>query len=192
MTGQPRVVGLDLSLTATGVAYSDGSAATFRTQARGCARLAWVREEVTSAVGCDVVGCHDHPALVVMEGYSYASANQAHQVGELGGVIRLALHEAGVPFVVVAPAALKKYATGKGNANKAAMLQAAWQRLGYEGTDDNEADALWLRAMGLDALGFPVCSMPVENRKALLKVEWPTVAPSPVSGGVGVPGQETP
>ena len=39
---------------------------------------------------------------------------------------------------------IKKFATGKGNANKLAMINAAKLKLGYQGEDDNEADALWL------------------------------------------------
>jgi len=39
---------------------------------------------------------------------------------------------------------IKKFATGKGNAGKPLMISAACLKLGYPGTDDNEADALWL------------------------------------------------
>jgi len=38
---------------------------------------------------------------------------------------------------------LKKFATGSGGANKADMVEAAQTKLGYEGADDNEVDALW-------------------------------------------------
>lgn len=171
----PRVVGLDLSLTATGIADSDGSVGTIKTKLRGCERLAWIAEQVANAIdsAADSWVGGAWP-LVVIEDYAFSRADaHSHQVGELGGVIRLQLHEAEVPWVAVVPSSLKKYATGKGNANKAAMLQAAWQRLGYEGTDDNEADALWLRAMGLDALGHPLVALPAVNRAALEKVAWP-------------------
>jgi len=39
---------------------------------------------------------------------------------------------------------IKKHATGKGNANKQAMIDAAKDKLSYAGNNDNEADALWL------------------------------------------------
>jgi Holliday junction resolvasome RuvABC endonuclease subunit len=39
---------------------------------------------------------------------------------------------------------IKKFATGKGNANKQKMIEAAKDKLGYQGNDDNEADALWI------------------------------------------------
>ncbi len=39
---------------------------------------------------------------------------------------------------------IKKFATGKGNAKKPDMVKAAQDKLGYDGEDDNVADALWL------------------------------------------------
>lgn len=41
-------------------------------------------------------------------------------------------------------AEIKKFATGKGNANKPAMIQAAQEKLDYTGENENEADALWI------------------------------------------------
>ena len=161
------VVGLDLSLTATGGADDLGQPFTLAPRLRGCERLSWIRDNVLTYLT-------PAPDLVVIEGYSFSSRNShAHALGELGGVIRLALHEAGIAYVDVPPSSLKKYATGKGNANKGEMLAAAIRRLDYQSASDNEADALWLRAMGLDALGCPVVDLPAVNRQALTKVAWP-------------------
>jgi len=44
---------------------------------------------------------------------------------------------------------IKRHATGKGNANKAAMILAV-KNLGYDPVDDNEADALALLHWALD------------------------------------------
>lgn len=52
----------------------------------------------------------------------------------------------GIDHGTVYPTTLKKFATGRGNAPKGAMLAAARERLGYRGLDDNEADALWILA----------------------------------------------
>jgi Holliday junction resolvasome RuvABC endonuclease subunit len=162
----PRIVGLDLSLTRTGVAMPDGTVSVLRPSERGMQRLAWLRREIALVVeGAD---------LVAVEGYAYARANQAHQLGELGGVIRLLLHECGVRYVDVPPAVLKRYATGRGNAGKGQVLVEAVKRLGYEGSDDNEADALWLRALALDAYGHPVVRMPQAQRDAAVRaLTWP-------------------
>lgn len=131
-----HAAGLDLSLTATGYADSDGDGGTFTTKTRGMERLATIRTfAVSFAVASD---------LVAIEGYSYGSKfSHSHALGELGGVIRLALWELGTDYVDVPPAVLKKWATGKGNANKDAVLAAAI-RHGYLGDDNNGADAYWL------------------------------------------------
>ena len=172
-----RVVGLDLSLTATGIAVEDGTC-TVKVRTTGMQRLADVRDIVLDAYQPRFERPPDFGHLFVIEGYSMGTARQsshAHGLGELGGVIRLALWEAGVPYVDVPPACLKKYATGKGNANKEAVLIAAVKR-GAEVKDNNEADAWWLRAMGMDALGSPIVTVPALNRTALATVAWPTKA----------------
>ena len=52
-----------------------------------------------------------------------------------------------IPYQGVPVGTIKKFATGKGNANKEAMVAAArmkWPELDIK--DDNQADALWLWA----------------------------------------------
>lgn len=162
----PRVIGVDLSLTATGIA-GPAATCTLAPKTRGCERLIWLRDRVRKV--CELAD------LVVIEGYAFSARNShAHALGELGGVVRVALHVASVPFVEVPPASLKKYACNRGNAKKEEILAAAIRRLGYEGSSHDEADALWLRHMGLDALGFAEIQMPEANREALKKVAWPS------------------
>ena len=50
----------------------------------------------------------------------------------------------GVNYTSLHSATLKKFATGKGNADKAFVLEAAYKKFGNEITDHNEADALFL------------------------------------------------
>lgn len=173
----PRnVIGLDLSLRHTGVAYPSGSVTTVETgKERGAQRWAAIFDQASYGLWGN--GQLD---LAVIEGYAYAAVGSAlFELCELGGIIRWELHRAGVPWLVVPPATLKKYATGKGGANKTAMVIAARERLGYEGTDDNEADALWLRALGLDLLGEPLCSLPIVQRNVLHRVTWPAGVAAP-------------
>ena len=181
-TGEVRVVGLDLSLTKTGIADEDGTRTLSPGVGRvGPERLDWFRDRIVKEIhGADTSGprCFDcflptiygrHPGLVVLEGYSLGTARQqshAHALGELGGIVRWTLWDLGIPYVDVSPATLKKYATGKGNAGKDAVLIAAVKRLAPVG-DNNQADAWWLRAIGMDALGVPVVEMPKVNREAL-------------------------
>lgn len=164
------VVGLDLSLTATGVATSDGSWIVKPGKLRGPERLATIRDFVAAAVLDEPVPVD----LVVIEGYAYGRNNNREILGELGGVIRLLLWENDVRYLDVPPSTLKMYATGKGNAGKTEVVIAARERLGYSGHDDNEADAMWLYALGCDLLGQPLVKLPQTHRRALEKLEVPS------------------
>lgn len=167
----PCVVGLDLSLTSTGVATVTATmTATERvTPPRGCtgtARLRHIRDAVTNRVA------GVRPDLVTVEGYSYGSrVTHAHSLGELGGVIRLALTETGVHWVAIPPATLKRYATGRGNADKHEMVAAAIRRLRYDGSSPDEADALWLAHAGHHLLGHGLVDLPKTHLAALAGID---------------------
>jgi len=85
----------------------------------------------------------------------------------------LEIHRPGLPVALVAPGALKRFATGKGSADKTAMVIAARDRLGYQAIDHNEADALWLRQIGMHLLGVPEVDLPKAHLTALDKIERP-------------------
>ena len=59
------------------------------------------------------------PDLVVYEGYAMGAKFQAHQLGELGGIFKLAVWRAGVDLMIVNPSALKKALLGAGVAKRA-------------------------------------------------------------------------
>jgi hypothetical protein len=135
-------------------------------------RSPWTRETTHDAAPNPLYFYGDHPDLVVIEGYSYGSPNAAHPVGEMGGVVRLALWESGLPFEIVSPATIKAFACGKGNASKDDVLLAAVRRLGYEGGSKDEADALWLYALTMHALGAPIVTVPAAHMKSLKALAW--------------------
>lgn len=60
--------------------------------------------------------------------------------------------------------ALKRYATGKGNADKSEMMTAAEKRWGVTPADDNEADAMMLAAWAVD--GCPLRDVAAEKAAA--------------------------
>lgn len=162
----PRVLGLDLSITATGVADADGHLATLHPRAPGDERLRQLRDAIRLAAG----GCP--PDLAVIEDLP-THARAAGITGMVHGVARSLLLDAGVPYALASPASLKKYATGRGNATKADMRMELYKRAGLDICDDNQVDAYWLRAMGLHWLGHPQIKLPVGRRDALDKVRWP-------------------
>jgi Holliday junction resolvasome RuvABC endonuclease subunit len=167
-----NILALDLSLTAPGICHPDGATETLKIKPalKGMHRLALIRAMVRSTVTTD------HVDLVTLEGYSYGSKGRGViNIGELGGVIRLALHEASIPFVEIPPSCLKRYATGRGNADKDAVLQQAVIRAGHVFVDNNAADAWWLWQLALAHYepGSPLLvRMPKGNLEGLAKVAW--------------------
>lgn len=63
---------------------------------------------------------------------------------ELQGQIKVVCEDLNIPYRGYSSQEIKKYATGKGNSGKPAMIKAAQDKLEYPGNNDNEADALWL------------------------------------------------
>ena len=135
-------LGIDQSLTATGLCLlaADGSVETLETvdpeKRRGPSRLAFVKTRTEALLERRVI-------FVAMEGYSYNSTGRVFQLGEVGGVLQLLVHEHRVPLATVAPAALKKFATGNPSAAKEDMVTAA-KAAGAKAQDDNQADAFFL------------------------------------------------
>lgn len=166
---QIDVVGLDLSLTSTGVAVGS-STSTINTLAKGPQRLIEISHRVST-----LMSTLSNPR-VVLEGYSMASRNsQAHATGELGGVIRVTLFSSGIPYVVVPPTCRAKFATGRGNASKSEVVSAVSARTGLiwsgPGADD-KCDAWILQEMGLTWLGGSRFDWPKLNLSALDNIDW--------------------
>lgn len=171
-----NVLGLDLSLTGTGICYPDGSTLTVKTrQDDGDARLLQIAEAVCFAIGSGV-------DLAVIEDLP-THAHSAGITGMVHGVVRSELIQAGVPYALVVPSTLKAYATGKGSGDKTPMAIAALKRAGREFADDNQCDAFWLHVAGLDWLGEPLFELPAAQREFLVgknkngkpKAKWPTM-----------------
>lgn len=181
-TTSTRVIGLDLSLTATGIADAQGDrihTATIATHPYGpglderMRRIWYIAERIWR-----VIEDGPRPALVVIEGPSYGSCGgQAHErAGLWWHVADRLLGVYCLPVATVPPAAVKKYATGKGTATKPDMRMALYKRAGLDVADDGQVDAWWLAAAGLDHLGRPPVTLPADQRKALAAVEWPEEA----------------
>jgi len=73
----------------------------------------------------------------------HAGTDAAHVYGGLMATLTSWAELRGIPYAGVPVGTIKKHATGKGNANKQAMIAAAVAR-GFAPADDNEADALAL------------------------------------------------
>lgn len=184
----PIVTGLDLSLTHTGVTrIAQGDALGHEVRVRSvlskpparrkgdpppsvAVRSARLRrlagEIVTLCAGSD---------LVCVEGPSYAS--QGAGTWDRAGLWWLVvgrLTGAGLNVVEIPPSNVKTYATGKGNADKDAVLAAVVRRYTHvEITGNDEADSVVLAAMGARFAGFPIeASLPQTHLRSVETVRW--------------------
>lgn len=162
------VVGVDISMTSTGVATirvgrsKPLSVQTFKSAGKRLAswfsrrnRLYDLANRVVDAVNAE------KPDLVVIEGPSYGS-NLAgkHDISGLWWIISGPLM-ADYPVLIVAPKARAKYATGDGNAGKdvvRAHVTETYTDLldGLRFRNDDECDATALAAMGARIEGQPI------------------------------------
>jgi Holliday junction resolvasome RuvABC endonuclease subunit len=110
----------------------------------GVERLVAIDAWFRSVLSTHIVDFETSILGVCMEGYSMGAKNGREQAGELGAVVKVALHDTGLSPTIVPPTSLKKFTTGKGNAAKNEMLLGVYKKWGFEFSDDNEADAFAL------------------------------------------------
>ena len=167
------MVGLDLSLSATGVALVDGETVTIKPKPatlRGGERLAFIADALHNTITLT-------PRLVVIEDYSPGSVGISGKLAnaELHGVVTLLLHrrDPGIVIARIKPSALKRWATGNGGAKKPEMVEAAIAA-GWRGDPKrhDEADAWHLRALGLQ---FLTGAGPAWQRELCDGMAWPGV-----------------
>jgi hypothetical protein len=145
-----KVLGIDYSMTSPAVTLIDGDKATcwFLTSVK--------RNQLTHTFGfltCigdpypdflspeqryDLISdwavskCKIQPDALVIEDYAMGAKGKVFHIGENCGLLKHKLWKEGVKFQTVAPTALKKFASGKGNADKCAMHSAFVQQTGID------------------------------------------------------------
>ena len=159
-----RIIGLDPSLTATGVSLLDTTDRSWdvttlkrtRHVVAGDPRSEFDRiVAIVTELRAWLRDVSDDWAfaaadLIVMEGPAFSrTAGKTHERAGLWWAFYAAFVEACIPVLVVKPNVRAKYATGKGNAGKdAVILAAARYYPDAEITDNNQADAVVLAAIG--------------------------------------------
>lgn len=80
--------------------------------------------------------------VIAVEGFSFGSrgAGVSFQYG-LGWILRAELIKAGYTYIDVPPTVVKKFACGKGNAGKDALVLPIYKTWGFEHDSDNVRDA---------------------------------------------------
>ena len=166
-------VGVDLSLTSTGVAIAHGDTTTVQrvtskgrkgaTSAEQTERLVDLVERIAAAVPVT-----EHTRIAI-EGPSFGSTGSAaHIIAGLWWLVRRYLRDDDV--VIVPPGTVKKYATGSGSAQKDAVLAAVVRRYPHvDVTGNDEADALVLAAIAARIDGHPFDEVPAAHYSTLTK-----------------------
>lgn len=81
--------------------------------------------------------------------------------------MRLLLLDLGIPFIVIPPTTLKKWATGSGTADKIAMAVATFEEWGLKFNDDNQCDSFNLAVVTAAYSGQPIGKVNAERKKIL-------------------------
>ncbi len=177
-----HVVGLDLSLTSTGVARTlVGTTETVvevRTvKSSGTKTDSWEQRHrrLYGLVG-DIAHTVPRRALVMLEAPAYSrTTGSQHDRSGLWWMVYSELTIAyGLTVMPIGPTVRAKYATGKGNASKDTVLAAAVRRYpDIDITGNDTADAVILMAIGCRLLGTPIDDMPKAHLDALDKIRPP-------------------
>ena len=154
------VVGIDPSLTSTAICWGGGleSGLEFHTRTifshpvgRNVVERIARYERLTDEIAATVNAAK--PSLIAIEGYAYSARGRAAlDLPEFGGILRWRLIQLATVYEV-APATLKKFVTGKGNAKKLQLATTLTRRYGVMFDTDDEFDAYALWRLGLTVSG---------------------------------------
>jgi Holliday junction resolvasome RuvABC endonuclease subunit len=146
------VLGVDLSLTATGINLNDGKPRQHRLIRTKPDEHLEVRKDriVTSILR---YAKRSRCSIVLLEKLNSGPKNHDNRPAQAMSVVTRELWLAGIPYDEVASNTVKLYATGNGRAEKPEMVEAA-EALGVDlsayakSLRHNVADAIWVAAWG--------------------------------------------
>lgn len=141
------IVGLDLSLTATGICLLDVEGEpSFSVVGHGLKRTAKQRDkierivDIVSAIVDVVSDCSSKPRVAI-EGYAFGARGAQNDLGELHGAVKLQLWLGhGIEPVIIPSSRARKIVLGKGRLPKNEIVEMLTNR-GINVKDHNEADA---------------------------------------------------
>lgn len=182
------VLGLDASLTHTGsallaISSDEHSEQTFKPKTLGVTRLLEVEKWLENLMAEVTIKHYSKVKYVMLEGYAYSAFNQAHQMGELGGIIRRFFYLRNIPIRVVSPKTLKKWITGRGDGDKNLILVKAFRKWGIEFSDDHTCDAFGLAKLGKAMYYIETGKVPIDSlaqfEREVIKVVEASSRPKP-------------
>ncbi len=104
-------------------------------------------------------------------GFRKGTGRLAH-LGEVGGILKLAIWERGIDVMIVPSATLKSVVAGGGRADKAAVIKSLNGTYGYQVEQEDEADALGLMLIGEHRCGSTELKATPARMASLEKCEY--------------------
>lgn len=168
MSGSPRYVGIDQSLTGTGLIILD--------EHGGIIKEKLITTKSSQKIEDRFIDIFENIYLFIkpgdkiyIEGLSlYSTGQRLAEIFALHYIIRLKLHENEYNYTIIPPKTLKKWITDNGNAKKDLMMLKIYKRWGIEFTNNNLADAYALAKYGM-ALDNNETELPKPKQKKIRK-----------------------
>jgi Holliday junction resolvasome RuvABC endonuclease subunit len=151
-TNEAVFVGIDPSLTATGIVVLDQDACVLKKEVIKTTPKQEIEERFIQIIKALRFIPHIlRLKRVYIEGISYGSkGNRAYQLGALHFMIRLLLYENRIKYSVIAPKTLKVFHAKDANADKNKVVEMVEAQFGETFSDHNLADAYGLARMALE------------------------------------------
>lgn len=92
------------------------------------------------------------PQFIILESFFTGKMRGTTVIPELRGVIKLAAYQRNIEVVDVAPQTVKKFVTGKGNADKGMVRKAINEKYNMNTQTSDESDAVGIALTGLNIL----------------------------------------
>jgi Holliday junction resolvasome RuvABC endonuclease subunit len=140
-------------------------------------RIRHITEAVVSVASAGAPpAVREDTALVVIEaGVTVKGGSNWDRAGLWWTIVHRLMHH-GIPVATATPQQVKKFAAGRGNADKTSVavgMSKLWPDC--QAQNDNEWDALALATMGAQYMGLAVPSR-AHHSEVLAKVAWPKKA----------------
>jgi Holliday junction resolvasome RuvABC endonuclease subunit len=176
-----RVLALDLSLDATGMAGIGTDRTPWTSTVHSHGKLGHARRQaILNGIASAMRRVRPH-VVIVEDIFVGKFAGVAISLAKLHGIVEFYVDSLHVPYMNVTAPQIKQYATGKGSGPDAAKVQvtlAIERRYGAlaQVADDNQADAFTMLAMVLHKYSQPFAGIdvPAINAKVLSspKITW--------------------
>lgn len=151
-----KALGLDLSLSATGIAVVS-TAGVVHVETFGTSGKKPMMERCSLIAG-RVLGVIDEhqPDVIVIEDYAVSKFGGSVIASvSLGAIIRYFFRQKEIAYWTAPPTVVKGFLSGSGNTPKEKMMMLVLKKWGFEAADNNQADAYVLAKMGLGTVIQP-------------------------------------